>query len=814
MGKQRRIIFWAILGLFLMAGCTGNVGCSGCAKSCGGDPNYKFTGSVVSKGAKFRLTQKGADFISQNLKPLVEAALKKAGYSLDCAGKGIQFPSQAFGNGPKANGKPVKPSSSNCGIKVKRSGIKFKAACTGNTPPSTWFYSALNGSSVCGRLETKSLKITLDEPSNGAIVEFSIPEIRIRSQQPDLGICYKTSVKVIPGQICLAANVSLNSIEMKLTNLAGKIKFLFYTDPKTGKVGIKVAPPPAGIQFSSSSRFSLKLNGCKSITVPINIPVINKKVNIKLPSSLCSTVTKILQSLVNSSKVIQPLLFRGLGLLLANQLKKTNLIADAKAEFSVPLEQVMSKFSLPAPPGTKDLGLLFTPKEFKVIRQGLSMLFDGGFVPVGGTAACVPVRPQPQTPPGPEPPFSSQSHFGMGLSKPIVDRALWAAHQAGVLCMKLNSSQINALSGSSGFSINAGTLAILIPDLSKVAPQSAPVMFGFEPLYPPTVSFGTGKTVNNNPDPLIKLRMADFGISFYVYIYDRYVRIFKLLVDFEAGLDIVPLPNNQLELAFDPKALKINNPRATKAYLVKVPDMAKFIKVVLNLMLQTVGNKKFSFKIDLDKQLSSALGVPIGMKFDRIAKSGPAGDWLGIELTFLKKGGLPLLPEFPYPGLLANSVYIREYRISPTSSVKIDVPEFVDGRPVEYQYLVDFGLWSKFQRPRGGKLTVVSEFFNLPGRHTIYLRARYSGEYRTLVTVPSALEVEVKSPLKLVFKQNTALVRALLGEDAPSLTQAEPQAPTAVSRGMTCDAALSEPSESFGFLLLVLLALAVIVRRR
>ena len=110
------IVFFA---MFAMSCGGSGFGCGGCASSCGGNPNYKFKGKTTPNAVATRLTQSGADFISTQLKPILEKVLQNAGQSLSCRGKGITFPTQSFGNGPTSGGKPVAPSASNCGIKVR-----------------------------------------------------------------------------------------------------------------------------------------------------------------------------------------------------------------------------------------------------------------------------------------------------------------------------------------------------------------------------------------------------------------------------------------------------------------------------------------------------------------------------------------------------------------------------------------------------------------------------------------------------------------------------------------------------------------------
>ena len=134
----------------LFASCSGGgMGCSGCAKSCGGNPNYKFSGTPIKNSIQTRLTQSGFDFITKQIKPIIEATLKKSGQTLACTGSGMVFPTQSFGNGPRdSKGNAQAPSGNTCTTKV--GGFPLKASCSGKNPNKTWFYSALKQSSLCG----------------------------------------------------------------------------------------------------------------------------------------------------------------------------------------------------------------------------------------------------------------------------------------------------------------------------------------------------------------------------------------------------------------------------------------------------------------------------------------------------------------------------------------------------------------------------------------------------------------------------------------------------------------------------------------
>lgn len=741
---NRIYLRFLVMGLALFAiNCGGSgFGCGGCASSCGGDPNYKFKGKLTQNAVATRLTQAGADFISLQLKPILEGVLKNAGQSLSCSGKGIVFPTQSFGNGPTSGGKPVAPSGSNCGIKVTGGILNPKAACTGSTPSSTWFYAALQGSSACGALATQSIKLKLNESDQSINIDFNIPEIKVRSQQPELGFCYKGKVSIIPGSICAGAKVSLKNIELGLSSLSGSIKMKFNVDPKTGKIKLNI--PSNGISFSNNTKFRVNVNGCNNVTIPINIPVINRSVNIKLGSSLCTLALNGLTGLINglgNISFLRGLIYNLLTRVITDQLKNTDLLADARVEMELPLDNLLGGLGFPGGSQTKPMGLLMQPgNAVRIVQGGLNLAFDTGFE-ANPASVCVPKRPEPTGKPSSSPPMTGNYHIAAALSKAATDKALWAAYHTGALCLNVRSTDLGDLGG---FQLNAGVFGLLAPNLSKLVPDAAPVMIGIQPLQPPTATFGLGKKVNGKTDSTLKLNLRDFGVSFFVKMDDRFVRIFKLLVDVKLGITMFATPQNALEIAIDTDTLEVLNPRSSQAYLVETVDIQQVLKVIVNLLVSTLGNNKISFPIDINKQLGAALGVPLGLNINGIDREGAGNDWLALKMT-LTSGAKPLLPEPRTYARLhsSNPGLVKKVngKLKPTGEVFLEVPQYLAGQELEYQYFVNFGPWSNFQTAPGGLLRVRSPFLMLLGKHKVMLRARVKGSYKTLESQPAVVRL-------------------------------------------------------------------------
>ena len=757
--KMNRIYlrFGIVLFAMFAISCGGSgLGCGGCASSCGGNPNYKYKGKLTSNSVATRLTQSGADFISAQLKPIMEQVLKKAGQSLSCAGKGIVFPTQAFGNGPTSGGKFLAPSKSNCSTKLS---FPKLLSCRGRTPSTSWFQASLAGSSACGQLATQSIKLKLNESDQSITVDFAVPEIRVRSKQPSLGFCGKGKISKYVGDACGSVNVGLKNIEMVLNNLAGSIKMKFSVDPKTGKINLKI--PSNGITFSNNTKFKVIMGGCNNVS----ISVFGGK--IKLGSGLCTAVLKGLTGVINglgSISLLRGLIYRILTRVITDQLKNTDLLATMRVEMELPLDSLLGGLGLPGMGKAKPLGLLMQPgNAVRIVNGGLNLPFDAGFES-NPPSVCVPRRPEPTGKPSSMPPLSGSYHMAAALSKAAADKAMWGVYHTGALCLKVKSSDLGSVGG---FSLNAGVFALLAPNLSKLVPDAAPVIIAIQPNKPPTVTYGTGKKVNGKTDSTIKLNMKDFAVSFFVKVHDRYVRIFKMFIDLKLGMTMIATPNNSLEIAIDIDTLEILNPRSSQAYLVETVDIKQVLKVIVNLLVQTLGNNKISFPIDINKQLSAALGVPLGLKINGIVREGAGNDWLALKMT-LFTGSKPLLPEpQTYARVHASNPGLTKKvngRLMPTGHVFLEVPQYLAGRELEYQSYVNFGIWSNFKTAPGGLLKVENPTLMLLGRHTIYLRARIKGEYKTLESQPAIVKL-VFDPLapkvKLRVDGDTLKIKAM-----------------------------------------------------
>lgn len=130
--------------------------------------------------------------------------------------------------------------------------------------------------------------------------------------------------------------------------------------------------------------------------------------------------------------------------------------------------------------------------------------------------------------------------LGVGIATRALDMALWGVWRSGALCIAIGSETVDM--------ITTGTFGLLLPSLKNITDgRNLPMQLQLSPNRPPEIRLGDG-TVEANPDggagtiiePLLELAFYDLDIDAYVWVFDRWLRVFTLNTDIElpVGLDI------------------------------------------------------------------------------------------------------------------------------------------------------------------------------------------------------------------------------------------------------------------------------------
>jgi len=221
---------------------------------------------------------------------------------------------------------------------------------------------------------------------------------------------------------------------------------------------------------------------------------------------------------------------------------------QSMAAYGAPPEAVLDIYDVlggrePRPDGSTD-----GPPSTKVVAGGLVLGVMGGTA-APSLASCVPqtrFEPRPPAAPADFPAEAAvarqdgQSIAGyeaaVSVSRDYLDKALFEAWRAGLLCLQIDSGTTSMIS--------TAVFRNLLPSLDVVTHgQDAPMAIVLRPHRAPRVVIGRGTTkmVNGEKvpdDPLLTFVWKDLQLDFYAFLEERMTRLFPLTVDLELPLSL------------------------------------------------------------------------------------------------------------------------------------------------------------------------------------------------------------------------------------------------------------------------------------
>ncbi|MEZ4307661.1 MAG: hypothetical protein R3F14_06400 [Polyangiaceae bacterium] len=439
--------------------------------------------------------------------------------------------------------------------------------------------------------------------------------------------------------------------------------------------------------------------------------------------------------------------------------------------------------------GHADLGQLLASVS-PGTRSGIDFVFAGGgqngsppwgnLNPVGGGAtlgmyggtkaapvsSCV--KPANMTPPqgipipdellantvGGWPAGLAGPDVGLAVSERFFNYALGGMYDSGVLCIGIDADTIGSLSP---VAISSGAVETLF--LAKGArhlgfygdPQ--PVALTIRPGAPPTVVFGNGTDLEN--DPLIRLGLKSFAIDFYLWSLDRYVRFMTYTADLELPMNLTSTPQGLEPVA---EGLQVISATVTNTDLLSSEDSdpATIEKSVTGLFTGILGTQLVgalsNVTIPLNDQLAS-LGITLTIPETVDGQGSPGMRKLSKgNDNFLGIFGALGLASPPPPPNETNAQVVKKAvdpaglsirtatkDNAPIVEIALSSPQEVGLDPVEYQVRLDGGFWRPWSTKR--ELTLRNGLLRLEGHHTIEVRSRIAGQPMTLDPTPAVLDV-------------------------------------------------------------------------
>ncbi len=593
------------------------------------------------------------------------------------------------------------------------------------------------------------------------------------TNQNTLNLQVSTSINTtvaISGQV-VGIGFSCN-LGVASNNLGGNVDIAFGIAPDTGELQIRLAR-------INNFTFGLNLSGCGPLSD------IGNFASSFLDSFIGQFIVQLLTPTFND--IIQGFLPSPLGI--AGMIDAGSLVAGIS-------------------PGTEgQMEARIVPGGYvNLVRNGMSLGVITGlnadFDPSTRTpeldnqpALCVPPLPQPDFAASPSVlprtsrntftlgvaneftglPADPNSDVVMGISETTLDLAGHHAVTSGLMCLGVGSTYIAQL--------NTGTIALLVPSLGELLSEQGnnPLLLVTRPQR--ALDFEIGD--NTPASPALTIGVQHLEVDFYTFLYERYVRAFtlELTLDIGVNLEVEQLPGMPATLKptlvglssenVTVKALNTEFVRETPAELearlpsvfdlvtpllgnlpaITVPSFAGFSLEDLQIRHITTGQDDF---LGIYARLgASAMMRELASRDPFAAEAVAALDAPALRPVAPSTGTARLLRiETPDPAVVRASLDARSGAM-PQVVLAVDSVDAA-GRPLEWRYNLDGGMWHQYATPNAGQLVIAAPAFAWQGTYQLGLQSRVANvpsPGRTVSAV-SQLDIVIDSapPLILVDK--------------------------------------------------------------
>ena len=361
------------------------------------------------------------------------------------------------------------------------------------------------------------------------------------------------------------------------------------------------------------------------------------------------------------------------------------------------------------------------------------------------------------------------AEIAIGLSNTTLDLAGHHLVTSGALCLGVGTELISML--------NLGTIGILVPSLAELGSDdgSDPLLLVTRPQKPVTFTIGVG----TEEDPSITLHLEDFEADIYAFLYERYIRGLTLKLGINLGINLefttdeygapaimptlIGLEAENIELTVHNAEFLREDVDTLEAVLpaifdmiaplisdglgvIAMPDFAGF--TLTNLQTQKVTTTEDDFlALYATLGASSTAWATLSDRYPRLKA------W--VDENKVDPGVMPNTT--PQAHLLSVSTpapeeFRRGYNNlagGKLAEVVVAVDTHDDlGRELEWTWNLNGGMWRPFVTPNSLGEVIIRDHaygFALQGRHTVELRSRAIGDYRTLATESIVLPVVIDS---------------------------------------------------------------------
>jgi hypothetical protein len=326
-----------------------------------------------------------------------------------------------------------------------------------------------------------------------------------------------------------------------------------------------------------------------------------------------------------------------------------------------------------------------------------------------------------------------------GVSETFLNLAGHHAVTSGVLCLGLGSAQIPQL--------NLGTLGLLIPSLSELGSGREPISLVLRPTTALVLTVGTG----SDTSPFINAHIEGLEADLYALIYERYVRALTLSLTADVGLSLEFMLENGKPV-LTPTLVGLTPDKITvkildSEFLRESPAQLEAVfPTVVSLLLPLLSSALPSFPVpDIEGFTLGALDL------GRVDTS--EDHFLAVYASLAKatlgkpRGVLENLPPLARTAARVARVHApspEALRAGAIPEVELDLGGLGGrGMPLEWQWSLDRGMWRPFSADAHPILRDAA--FGIQGRHTLRIRAREAGDWRTTDIEGVALPLVIDS---------------------------------------------------------------------
>ncbi len=424
-------------------------------------------------------------------------------------------------------------------------------------------------------------------------------------------------------------------------------------------------------------------------------------------------------------------------------------------------------------PGRSDISFMVGGQS-SADATGLNLGALGGAEVVNFDPTCAQMLPSPRLRPGftPPPVLPTEDLVDLdfdgtpetpymvagALSEAFLDQVIWSVYSAGIFCTQLSTYDIEFL--------NTGALSLVLPSLDQLTHKDRydwavyPVAISLFPSSEPEVKIGSGQIMGDQSspelvDPLLELRFPDMQLNFQAMIEDRWVHLMSVQLDMALGFGAMVTPNNEILLVIGDLGMTVQNVDVSNAEILAESEMEleESIPALLGLAAPQLTGAIPAVPLPgaaelggFDLNVLGVRGVSQGGDFPNLAIYADLGfDPSQVPNLSFAAQTVATLEQVELPEMGAMSVTGPGEVNAPTVVLNLGDERSED---LEYQIRINNGLWSAFFSTN--ELRLQRPEFAVQGLHTIEVRSRKKGAYRTLDPTPVKLEVMIDpAPPKL-----------------------------------------------------------------